>query len=52
MIKRKEHSCKYAVGKAIIHKLSRNQIFWLCVLGLLVVAVIGVCAPSAVMGLW
>lgn len=51
MIKRKEHSCKYEVHKAIIHKLSRNQVFKLCVLALLVLAVIGIVAPSALLGL-
>lgn len=51
MIKRKNHSCRYEVHKAIIHKLSRNQVFKLCVLALLVLAVVAVCAPTALLGL-
>lgn len=51
MIKRKKHSCRYEVHKAIIHKLSRNQVFKLCVLALFVLAVVAVCAPSALLGL-
>lgn len=51
MIKRKKHSCKYEVHKAIIYKLSQKQIFWLCIMSLLVLAIIGIFSPSALIGL-
>lgn len=51
MIKRKKHSCKYQVHAAIIHKLSRKQVFWLCVMALGVAAIIGICAPTALIGI-
>lgn len=52
MIKRKQHSCRYEVHKEIIHKLSRKQLFWLCVLALVVLGIIGVFAPTALVGIW
>jgi len=52
MIKKNKHSCQYDVHKAIIHKLSRKQIFWLCVLALLVLCIIGVFAPTSLVGLF
>lgn len=52
MTDNKEHKCKYAVRKAIIHKLSRNQVFWLCVLALIVLAIIGIYAPTALVGVF
>ena len=51
MIKRKRHSCKYDVHKEIIYKLSRKQLFWLCVLALLVIGFIGTNIPSACLDL-
>jgi len=51
MIKRNKHSCKYEVHKEIIHKLSRNQVFWLCVLALIVLGLISIFAPAATVGL-
>lgn len=51
MIKRKKHSCKYEVHKAVIHKLSRNQVFWLCVLVLIVLGIVAIFAPAALVGL-
>lgn len=50
MIKRKKHSCDCEVRKEIIHKLSRNQVFWLCTLALLVLGIIAVYAPAALVG--
>lgn len=52
MIKRREHSCKYDVRKAIIHKLTRNQLFMLCIAFVIALAIIGIYAPSALMGLF
>lgn len=51
MIKRKEHSCKFSCFREIIHKLSRTQLFWLCVLTLIVLGLIGIFAPTALVGL-
>lgn len=51
MIKRREHSCKYQLRREIIHKLSRTQLFWLCVLALIVLGLIGIFAPTALVGL-
>jgi len=51
MIKRKKHSCQFDVHKAIIHKLSRKQVFWLCALALVVLGLVGVFAPTALVGL-
>ena len=52
MIKRKKHSCKYEVHKAIIHKLNQTQIFWLCIMALFVFAIVGIFSPSALLGLF
>lgn len=52
MIKKKEHSCKYQLRREIIHKLSRWQLFWLCVLFLVVVGIIGIFAPTALIGIF
>ena len=51
MIKRKRHSSNFDVHKAIIHKLNRKQIFWLCVLALIVLGIVAVFAPTALVGL-
>lgn len=51
MIKRKKHKRLYLLHRAIIRKLSAWQIFWLCLVALIVLGVIGVCAPTALMGL-
>ena len=51
MIKRKEHSCKYQLRREIINKLSRTQVFWLCVLALIVLGLVGIFAPTALVGL-
>ena len=51
MIKRKEKSNKYDVRKAIIHKLTRNQLFLLCIIALIVLALIGIFSPTALIGL-
>ena len=51
MIKRKKHKRLYLLHRAIIRKLSAWQIFWLCFLALIVLGVIGVYAPTALMGL-
>ncbi len=52
MIKKKEHSCKYQLRREIVHKLTRTQLFWLCVLFLTVVGIIGICAPTALVGIF
>lgn len=52
MIKRSEKSNKYDVRKAIVHKLTRNQLFFLCIVFLIVLALIGIFAPSALVGLF
>lgn len=51
MIKRKEKSIKYDFRKAIVHKLSRNQLFLLCIIALLVLALIGIFSPTALLSL-
>ena len=51
MIKRKKQKRMYVLHRAIIRKLSAWQIFWLCVLALVVAGVVGVFAPTALMGL-
>jgi hypothetical protein len=51
MIKRREKSSKYDVRKAIVHKLTKNQLFFLCIVFLIVLALIGIFAPSALIGL-
>lgn len=52
MIKRSEKSNKYDVRQAIVHKLTRNQLFFLCIVFFIVLAIIGVFAPSALVGLF
>lgn len=51
MIKRKKTNRLCALHQTIIKKLSPWQIFWLCALGLIVMGLIGVCAPAAFLGL-
>ena len=51
MIKKEKHSCKYDVHKEIIHKLSQKQIFWLCVIALSVIGMIGINMPSILLEL-
>jgi len=51
MIKRQKHSCKYKLRRAIVRKLSQNQLFWLCVLALTVLGIVGIFAPKALVGL-
>lgn len=51
MIRRKKHSCHFDVQKAIIHKLSRKQVFLLCVMALAVLGLVGIFAPSVFMRL-
>lgn len=50
MIKRKKHSCKYQLRRDIVHKLSRNQLFGLCFLALIILAILGIYAPTALIG--
>ena len=52
MIKRNEKSNKYDVRKAIVHKLTRNQLFLLCIAFVIALAIIGIYAPSALIGLF
>lgn len=52
MVKRKKHLCRYKVWKLIVQRLSRTQLFLLCMLALVVLAVIGVYAPAALVGLF
>ncbi len=52
MIKRREKSNKYDVRKAIVHKLTRNQLFLLCIAFVIALAIIGIYAPSALIGLF
>lgn len=51
MIKKKKHSCCYDVHREIVHKLSRTQLFWLCILALTVLGAIGVFAPRILLGM-
>lgn len=52
MIKRKERSNQYDVRKAIVHKLTRNQLFFVCIIFIIALAIIGIFAPSALVGLF
>ena len=52
MIKKEEKSNKYDVRKAIVHKLTRNQLFFLCIVFMVVLALIGIFAPTALVGLF
>lgn len=52
MINKKKHSCcKYALHQEIIHKLSKRQVFWLCVLALLILGLIGTNIPATMLEL-
>lgn len=51
MTKNKKHLCCYKLQKMIVHRLNRTQLFILCILALIVVAIIGIYAPAALIGL-
>lgn len=51
MIKRKKRSISYKLHQAVVRKLSARQLFWLYVLALLILGIVGILAPSTLIGL-
>ncbi len=47
--KNKKKRKTQVIYKLIIKKLSRRQLFWLCLVGLMVLGLISVFAPSALL---
>lgn len=52
MVQNKKHLCCYRLQKLIVQRLSRTQLFLLCILALIVLGIIGVYAPAALVGLF
>lgn len=48
---RKNLSKKHVLS-ALVQKLTRGQLFWLCVFLLAALCLIGICAPTALIGIF